>query len=170
MKNLLAVVAAAFVLNGCAAVGVMVAGSAAGIGMGASVEHTLSGITYKTFAASVDDTRQATLATFGRMAMTVTADAKTEDGWKVSAAAAQRTIDVELEQLTPATTRMRVVANKGDIFFKDASTATEIILQTAQSLDDLKAKAAAAPAPVAPAKATSKTSATKTPANGGKRT
>jgi len=30
---------------------------------------------------------------------------------------------------------MRVVANKGDIFFKDASTATEIINQTAQIVD-----------------------------------
>ena len=31
---------------------------------------------------------------------------------------------------------MRVVANKGEIFFKDTSTATEIVLQTAQVLQD----------------------------------
>jgi len=31
---------------------------------------------------------------------------------------------------------MRVVANKGSLFFKDSSTSTEIILQTAQTLQD----------------------------------
>ncbi len=165
MKGLLAVALSACLLGGCAAAGVMVAGAGAGVAMGTGVEHTLSGITYKTFTASVDDMRQATLTTFQRMEMTVTEDSKSDDGWKISATAVQRTIDVELEMLTPSTTRMRVVANKGEIFFKDASTATEIILQTAQSLDDLKAKAAAAP--VAPAKTTK---ATKTAVNGGKRT
>jgi len=71
--------------------------------------------------------------------MDVTADAKTEDGWALSAAATDRTIDIELETLTDHTTRMRVVANAGQIFFKDASTATEIINQTAQALDETTA-------------------------------
>jgi hypothetical protein len=31
---------------------------------------------------------------------------------------------------------MRVVANKGGLFFKDSATSTEIILQTAQTLQD----------------------------------
>jgi hypothetical protein len=30
---------------------------------------------------------------------------------------------------------MRVVANKGDIFFKDSATATEIVVQTAEALE-----------------------------------
>ena len=41
-----------------------------------------------------------------------------------------------LERLTPQATRMRVVANEGALFFKDSSTATEIILQTAQTLEN----------------------------------
>ena len=36
---------------------------------------------------------------------------------------------------------MRVVANKGDIFFKDAATSTEIIIQTAETLE-MEAEAA----------------------------
>jgi hypothetical protein len=31
---------------------------------------------------------------------------------------------------------MRVVVNKGDVFFKDAATGTEIIVQTAETLSD----------------------------------
>ena len=49
-------------------------------------------------------------------------------------------IDIELEELTPATTRMRVVTNKGDFFFKDGATSTEIILQTAQVVESANAK------------------------------
>jgi len=45
-------------------------------------------------------------------------------------------------------TRMRVVANQGAIFFKDSATATEIVLQTAQTLqDDAAALVKTAPEP-----------------------
>jgi hypothetical protein len=57
-----------------------------------------------------------------------------------------------LEQLTPATTRMRVVTNKGDFFFKDGATSTEIIIQTAQIVEsDAATTAAKAPVAKAPA-------------------
>ena len=118
-------------LHGCAAIA-LTAGS---VVAGAGVDHTLSGIVYKTFAASMAETRLATLKTFKRMDMDVTKDKKTEDGWLITAIAAERTIDVELEALSKRTTRMRVVANKGDIFFKDSATANEIIVQTADLLD-----------------------------------
>lgn len=65
----------------------------------------------------------------------------------VSGTARDRIIDIELESVTARTTRMRVVANKGHIFFKDAATATEIILQTAQALDEQALARARPPAP-----------------------
>ena len=75
------------------------------------------------------------------MGMKVTGDAESEAGWTLTATATDRTIDIELQKLTPRATRMRIVASEGIVFFKDASTATEIILQTAQALqDDLDAK------------------------------
>jgi hypothetical protein len=104
--------------------------------MGAGVEHTLNGVAYKTFTAPLDNVRLAALRTLNQMDMPVKIDAKTDSGWEVSATAADRAIDIELERLTDRTTRMRVVANKGEIFFKDTATATEIILQTAQLLQD----------------------------------
>jgi hypothetical protein len=126
----------ALVLQGCAAAGLAVVGAGAGVGMGTGVEHELSGIGYKVFTTPVDVVHHATRATLARLAMPITADTRTKDGWSLTATAADRTIDIELERLTPRTTRMRVVANKGDLFFKDSATSTEIILQTAQTLQD----------------------------------
>jgi Protein of unknown function (DUF3568) len=122
-------------LQGCAAVGLAVVGAGAGAGVGAGIDHTVNGIVYKTFAAPLNNVRFATLKTFDHMAMPLTADEKVDDGWKLSATAADRTIDVELERLTARTTRMRVVANEGSFFFKDASTAAAIVIQTAQMLE-----------------------------------
>ena len=118
-------------LQGCAAVALTVGGIAAGAG----VDHTLNGIVYKTFTSSLDELRLATLKTFKRMDFDVVADEGTEDGWALKATARDREIEVQLESLTRRTTRMRVVASKGDIFFKDSATATEIIVQTAEMLE-----------------------------------
>ena len=126
----------AVLLQGCATAGLAVLGAGAGVGMGTGVEHELSGVGYKTFATPVDSVHHATRATLARLAMPITADTRTKDGWTLTASAADRTIDIELERLTPRTTRMRVVANKGSLFFKDSATSTEIILQTAQTLQD----------------------------------
>jgi hypothetical protein len=136
IPRLLMPLAAAILLQGCAAAGLAVVGAGAGVGMGTGVEHELSGIGYKVFTTPVDAVHHATRATLARLAMPITADTRTKDGWSLTATAADRTIDIELERLTPRTTRMRVVANKGDLFFKDSATSTEIILQTAQTLQD----------------------------------
>jgi hypothetical protein len=123
-------------VQGCAGAGLAVMGATAAVSMGTGVEHTLNGVAYKTFTAPLSNVRVATLRTLNQMDMPVTMDAKTDNGWELSATAADRKIDIELERLTERTTRMRVVANKGEIFFKDTSTATEIVLQTAQILQD----------------------------------
>jgi hypothetical protein len=113
--------------------------TAGGIGGSAGVNHTLSGIVYKTFTASIKDLRIATLKTLNKMQIKVTADKKAEYGWRIDGTAFDRTIEIELERLTPAATRMRVVTNKGSIF-KDSATSTEIIIQTAQSLENTNQK------------------------------
>lgn len=117
-------------LPGCAAVAITAGSMAAGAG----VNHTLSGIAYKTFNHSLDDMRGASLVTLAQMDMEVVMDEQTDEGWEINATAIEREIDIELEQLTASTTRMRVVANEGEIFFKDGATATEIILITADNL------------------------------------
>lgn len=131
-----AVLGLAVWLQGCAGAGLAVIGAGAGVGMGTGVEHTLNGIDYKTFAVPLDSVHLAVRGTLKRLGMPITGDARTQSGYSLTATAADRTIDVQLERLTPQTTRLRVVANEGAFFFKDSSTATEIILQTAQSLQD----------------------------------
>lgn len=117
-------------LQGCAAAALTAGSIAAGTG----VNHTLSGISYKTFAVPVEDMRTATLGTLERMDMEVTDIKETKSGWEIQAKAYDRTIEIELEALSRRATRMRVVANQGGIFFKDSATSTEIIIQTAQRL------------------------------------
>lgn len=123
-----------FALSGCAAVAL----TAGGIAGSAGVNHTLSGIVYKTFAAPQGQMRVATLKTLNRMQMKVKKDEKTDDGWHIEAAAVDREIDIELERLTPSATRMRV-STSNDMIFKDSATSTEIIVQTAEVLDQIKA-------------------------------
>lgn len=102
---------------------------------GTAVDHTLSGIAYRTFAAPVATLRLAALETLSQMDMSVTQDRKRQDGWKIAAKTEQRAISVELEPLAPGRTRMRVIVRKGGFFFKDRATGSEIITQTARILD-----------------------------------
>jgi len=74
------------------------------------------------------------------MDMKVTTDKRTKALHIIEAVALDRIIEIELEPLTRRTTRMRVVANQGQIFFKDSATATEIIVQTATTLDTQSAR------------------------------
>ncbi len=131
MRSTIVALVAALSLGGCAAVAL----TAGGIAAGAGVNHTLSGIAYKTFNDDLETLRIATLITLEQMAMEVTEDTATDEGWEIIAVAAEREINIELEMLTERATRMRVVANEGEIFFKDSATATEIILLTAENLE-----------------------------------
>lgn len=123
-------IVALFSVTGCTGVAL----TAGGIAGSTGVNHTLSGVAYKTFTTPVDELHHATLKTLGRLDMEVSEDKETPSGFEILALARDRKIEIELEFLTSKTSRMRVVANKGDIFFKDAATATEIIIQTAETM------------------------------------
>lgn len=125
------ILTASLALPGCAAVALTAGGIASSVG----VDHTLSGIAYKTFTAPIDDVESATLAGLKDMAIGVEDSQRTDTGYSIVAAASNREIHVNLEALTPKTTRMRVVAKKDGGFLRDSATATEIIIQTAQNLE-----------------------------------
>ena len=122
-------------LNGCAAFGLTLFGVGAGVGTGTAVAYTLDGTAYRTFTASLLKVEDATLLALDRMGIKIEKKEKTEQGGKLIAAnGADRQIEVELEAVSPKTTRIRTVAKQG-IFFKDRATATEIILQTEKILN-----------------------------------
>ncbi|HXH81563.1 MAG TPA: DUF3568 family protein [Candidatus Tectomicrobia bacterium] len=125
-------------LQGCAAVGIPLLLTGAGIAAGQGTSYTLDGIAYRTFTAPVEDVRRAAYLTMRRMEITLQSDDVTESGRELVAAAGDRTVYVELERLTPRTTRMRITAKQG-WFFRDRATAGEFIVQTERALDDLPA-------------------------------
>ncbi|OGL18602.1 MAG: hypothetical protein A3F92_03945 [Candidatus Rokubacteria bacterium RIFCSPLOWO2_12_FULL_71_22] len=124
--------------QGCAAVGLTMLGIGGGVAAGTGTAYTLDGIAYRTFTAPVEEMRRATLASLKRMDIGVESDDVTAEGRALVAKAADRTVYVDLERLTGRTTRMRVTAKQG-WFWRDRSTAGEIIAQTERSLDELPA-------------------------------
>jgi len=123
---LLLIAAATLGLPGCAAVGL----TALGVGMATGVSHTLSGMVYKTFTAPQTQVRRATLGAFNRMQVKVVQSRRDGSTEHIHAKAGDRDIEVELEALTPNTTRMLVTAKKDGGLLRDGATATEVILQT----------------------------------------
>jgi hypothetical protein len=120
---------------GCAAVGLTLLGVGAGVSAGTGTSYTLDSIAYKTFTASEEELQTATLQTLNRMEITVQENQPTEAGRRIGAVAGDRTVEIELDRLTGKTTRMRVTVKQG-WFFRDRATATEIIVQTARTLDE----------------------------------
>jgi hypothetical protein len=113
-------------LGGCAAVAL----TAGGVGLGTAVQHTLGGIVYRTFAAPQSKVRQSTVAALGRMQIKLVEAKKDGNKELMKARAADRDIEVEIEALTPNTTRLSVTAVRDGGLIRDSATATEIILQT----------------------------------------
>lgn len=106
--------------------------TAFGVGTSAGVSHTLNGYAYRTFTASETRIKVATLVALQRMNIKVASAKKTKGGELILAKAENREIEVELEALSPNTTRMRAVARDG--LLNDGATALEIISQTERLL------------------------------------
>lgn len=131
-RGLLLVLAPLALVAGCEPLAV----TAFGVGASTGVSHTLGGITYRTFTAPMPKVRGAMLAALSRMSIKVESSQKIEGGELIKANAADRKIEVELEALTPNTTRMRTVAKQGSMLY-DSATAMEIILQTEKVLGNV---------------------------------
>jgi hypothetical protein len=104
-----------------------------GVGASTAVSHTLGGITYRTFTASSQQVKKASLDALNQMGIKVAGTEKGSSGDVLRATATDREIEITLEPISPNTTRMRVVARNGGIFY-DSATATEIIMQTERKL------------------------------------
>ncbi|HET9580471.1 MAG TPA: DUF3568 family protein [Usitatibacter sp.] len=120
------VLVSSFFLGGCVAVGI----TALGVGMATGVSHTLSGMVYKTFTSTQANVKRATLGAFHRMQVKVVKSEHKGNTETIHGKAGDRDIEVELEALTPNTTRMLVTAKKDGGILRDGATATEVILQT----------------------------------------
>ena len=113
-------------LGGCAAVAL----TALGVGMATGVGHTLGGMVYKTFTAPQAQVKRATYGALQRMQVKVVKAQRSGSTETILAKAGDRDIDIELEALTPATTRMKVTARQDGGILRDGATATEVILRS----------------------------------------
>jgi hypothetical protein len=130
IANCITICAAALLGAGCEPFSI----AAMGVGGSAAVSHTLNGITYRTFTAPASNVKTASLGALNRMGIRYTGSAKGEHGSEMlKASATDREIEITLEPLSSSSTRMKVVARNGGIFY-DSATATEIILQTERQL------------------------------------
>ena len=126
-KTIVAVLAlASLTLGGCAAVAL----TALGVGMATGVGHTLGGMVYKTFTTPQAQVKRATLGALQRMQVKVVKSQRNGSTELIVGKAGDREIEIELEALTPATTRMKVTAKQDSGILRDGATATEVILQT----------------------------------------
>jgi hypothetical protein len=121
-------VMASIALSACAPVSL----TALSVGTAAGVQHHLSAITYRTFTTPLPKVRSAVNVALHRMAIKVDSREPMKTGERILARAAKRDIEIELESLSPKTTRMRSTARNGILM--DAATASEIILQTEKVL------------------------------------
>lgn len=120
------VLVSAFSMSGCVAVGL----TALGVGMATGVSHQLGGMVYKTFTTPQANVKRATYGAFRHMQVKVVKSERSGSTETILAKAGDREIKVELEALTPNTTRMMVTAKQDGGILRDGATATEVILQT----------------------------------------
>jgi len=125
----MAILVVAALVSGCETLAL------AGLGVGgtAAVNHKMTSTPTRTFTASLNKVKLASIGALKRMGIQHDDIKKVENGEIITARVGKRAIEVELESLTANTTRMRVVARDGG-FFYDGATASEIIVQTEKGL------------------------------------
>ena len=108
------------------------AATALGVGASAGIQHTVSGIAYRTFSAPLPDVRAAVREALDHMKIRVGSTWKIDNGVRFKARASDREIEIDLESLTPNATRMTSTVRNG--LLMDSATATEIVRQTLKAL------------------------------------
>jgi hypothetical protein len=110
--------------------------TALSVGGGAGIQHTMNGISYRTFTAPISEVSLATRSALDRMGVSNIVLHKTADGTVFSANAGERNVEVELVSITPKATRMRTSVRSGMLM--DSATGNEIILQTERTLGNVR--------------------------------
>ena len=117
-------------LSGCQALTV----SLIGAGAGTALRYGIDGVTYRTVTAPAPEVMQASLAALERMGIVVDGTDRFSYGEVIYARAENRTIEIEVEPISPKATRLRIAARNGSIFY-DSATASEIVAQTERHLE-----------------------------------
>ena len=109
--------------------------TALGVGSATAVNHTLTGVTYKTFTMPMPRVKTASLSALDRMGIRVDGSGPQQGNEVVKATGNDRNIEIVLEPISSNSTRMRVIARSSGGILYDSATATEIIMQTERVLE-----------------------------------
>ena len=123
-----------------------------GAGATSTVRYNLDGVAARTFTAPAASVKSASLAALERMGIALGSTRAAESLEVITARAARRDIEIELEPISPRATRLRVPARDDSSIFFDGATALEIVQQT-EKLLAARAAAVADSAPPLPRRA-----------------
>ena len=122
-------------LSGCTALGISVAslgGAVVGAGAGAAVkagtEYELGGAVARTFTVPLPELRQASVATFEHLDLTIEPQPDDADGTALVGRARNRMVKMRFEPVTSMLTRVQVTVSRS-LLVKDLATAEEILAQ-----------------------------------------
>jgi hypothetical protein len=113
-------------MSACASV--LVAGASGGIA------YTFTNVAYKTILAPIDQVEFANRLALIKMRIRYVESTETRDGEQIIAETSELRITIDIERITPETTRISVNARK-NILVKDKSTAAAIIEATEAMLE-----------------------------------
>lgn len=103
-------------------------------GAGGGVAYTITNIAYKTVSFPRDKVESSLRGALKKMGIKEVGRKSSDGVVTINAKTGKLNIEIELERVTPKTTRIMVDAREG-LFFKDKATATEIITQTEKDLE-----------------------------------
>jgi hypothetical protein len=131
----------AIATSGCTAIATTVASVGAGIG----ANHFFGSVNYRTFTETPETVLGATTVALRRMHLERLSVVPIEGGKIIRARSLDRTIEIGLEVVTPAVTRMRSVVRIDNSILLDPATAAEIVAQTERVLANSARTAEPAP-------------------------
>jgi len=114
-------------LTGCTSV--LVTGASGGIA------YTITNVAYKTIASPIDQVEFANRLALMKMRIKYVERIETGNGVKIVAETSELNIYINLERITPKTTKISVNAEK-NIVMKDMATAVAIIEETEAMLEN----------------------------------
>lgn len=122
------IAACALLLQGCALV-LLGVGGAGGVAAADSMQSA-----DRTFTYPLEQVHTATTQALARMSLRPSQDTTTAEGRRIVAHSGDRTIDIELENVTYNTTRMTVAVKTYHGLLRDGATANQIVQSTGDTL------------------------------------
>ncbi len=105
----------------------------AGAGASAALAYSLNGASHRTFTANLPAVKKASARALENMGIKLESYGKFDSGVILFARTGERSVEIELEPISPRATRVRVAARDGGLFY-DTATAREIVAQTEKIL------------------------------------